>query len=283
MNVLEYTLLALLILVASFAYLQTKRIKLTAENLALRDRERTKAYTEIALLYLKVLAREIGNELMQRDAKLFSNHLRDLNVEWAQIEREKNLLRATKEQLASKYPMYSDFDVVESSDYIIVGEALEGTSNEELWRRYRDIKLFAATIYDSSEIYADKPISAENKYYIDYVGVIDRSRLLSDLTTAEEVFDALQFNGVDFDDDGKIKTTLYNFHALEHFAEIRIGVHIKKTNQFGIIGKFYGGDDADYKTYYLSNSTFEKDESFLDTFFVDFMSSRKPLNSRQRL
>ena len=97
------------------------------------------------------------------------------------------------------------------------------------------------------------------------MGQINRSRLLSDLTAAEEVFDALQFNGVDFDDDGKIKTTLYNFHALEHFAEIRIGVHIKKTNQFGIIGKFYGGDDADYKTYYLSNSTFEKDERFLDT------------------
>ena len=279
MSILEYTLLALLFLATFFAYLQYKG----AQNQIQKDRQRSKGYTEVSLLYLKVLAREIGNELMQRDSKHFANHLLDLNVEWAEIEKDKRLLQATHEQLTSKYPMFEDFDVVDCWDYVIVGEALGGTTNEELWRIYRDIKIFAATLHAIHEIYLDSPITIERGLCNEYVGKIDRSRLLSELTTAEEVFNTLRYNGVDFDEDGKIESTQFIFYALEHVAEIRIGVHIKKTKQYGIIGKFYGGDDADYKSYYLSDASFEEAGPYVDNFFQDYMSTRKELNSIQRL
>lgn len=283
MSLLEYTLLALLFLVATFAYLQNKAVRVIAKNETLERREHTRAYTNLAKLYLDVVARELANELMQRAPYFFVDHYRELNAEWSKLKKDKKLVKATFDQLALKYPHFEDFDVVKAWDYVFIGNALEGSSNEELWLVYREVKLYSASMCELNEVSLESPVIGDFDQCREFLSETENSQILSELIAAEETYVALKLNGVDILDDGKISTPLYDFYDLQHFSEIRLGIHLKKTNQYGIIGKFYGGDDADYKTYYLSNSTFEKDESFSNTFFEDFMSSRKRLKSIQRL
>ena len=282
MSVLEYTFLALLILVVIFAYLQNKAVRVIAKNETLERSEHPRAYSNLAKLYLDVVARELANELMQRSPTFFFDHYRELNAEWSKLKKDRNLVKATFDQLALKYPLFEDFDVVKAWDYVFIGNALEGSSNEELWLVYREVKLYSASMCELNDVYLESPVISDFDQCREYLSTAENSQILSDLIAAEETYDALKLNGVNILDDGKITTPLYDFYDLQHFSEDRIGIHLKKTNQYGIIGVFSGGDAA-YKSYYHSNSAFEKDESFSNYFFEDFTRTRKQLKSIQRL
>lgn len=275
MTTLEYILTAALVILIIFIFAQNLLLRAAGKQWANDEKNSGNRYYEVAVLYLNILSRELGNELMQRDPDFFKRNKRLMLQEWSQIEGDKKQLDALHTQLARKYPMFQDFDIVECWDYVLVGEALDGRENEELWNVYKEIKFFSEILIEKYEIYQTKLKDQGLDYFDEYLKRAAASKLISKLMQAEETYDALLENDVDFSDSDEIETDQYIFYRLTHEYYARLGIHLKDTNQYAIIDTYYDKDIS--KQYYETNYRFNELDRKSFPFNEDYFSSRKKL------
>ena len=273
MSILEYILISIVILLAAYLVLQRFVVRKIADDIVAQDRSAKLNYNDLAVSYLSLLTRELANELIQRDTEFFRRNFLLLTDEWRRIKETKGLSEKTLEQLSIKYPTYRSFAPYDVHDYVLVGEAAETLSNEELWECYRDAKLYAAILCDDG-------IGSPDRCH-EYLKSLQETQLLNALHEAEDGYWALRVNDIDLYETGEVDTPKYKFTWLPDTMEKRVGVHLKEIDEYGIIGWFY--DDKSYVSYYKSAASYDLEERFNDYKFKSFLSSRRDLSSIKKL
>lgn len=266
MNITEYALITIVVLLIAYLFMQRYVIRAAADAIASKEKAAKLEYNNLAISYLHLLCRELANELIQRDAEYFRRNYVQLAEEWRHLNSNDELSNKTLEQLSLKYPSYQDFPPFDVHDYVLVGEAAEMHSNEELWQHYRDAKIYAAILCDDGVGSFEK--------CDEYLKSLDETNLLAALMEAEKEYHALRANGVRFE-DGEIDTLRHKFIRLPAGIENKIGVFIKSKMKYGVVAIFH--DDQSYVSYYKSNRSFDKEEILIDVKLQDYLSPRTNL------
>lgn len=272
MSITEYALITIVILLLAYLFMQRYVIRAAADAITSKERAAKREYNNLAVSYLHLMCRELANELIQRDAEYFRRNYVQLTEEWRRLQNNHELANKTHEQLSLKYPSYQDFPPFDVHDYVLVGEAAEMHSNEELWQHYRDAKIYAAILCDDGVGSFEK--------CDEYLKSLDETNLLTALMEAEKEYHALRANGVRFE-DGEIDTARHTFIRLPAGIEKRIGVFIKSTMKYGVVAIFH--DDQSYVSYYKSNRSFDKEEILIDVKLQNYLSPRTDLATIRKI
>lgn len=272
MSVLECLLIITVSLLTIYVWVLRYDLKTRAAASVFKEKADKLNYNNLAVSYLDLLCRELANELIQRDANYFRNNFVQLSQEWKAIQNNKELLTKTLEHLSLKYEMYQDFSPFDVRNYVFVGEGAETCSNEELWERFKDAKLYSTLLCGDGIGSLD--------ILNDYLKSVEETKLLYFLYEAETEYMALRANGVRFT-DGEIDTPRHTFTRLNPTLETRLGVFIKTEMKYGIIAKFY--DSTSYASYYKSDKLFETEESLLDTKRINYLRQNTELRSIRKI
>ncbi len=227
------------------------------ENLseAFRSRARDR------VMILTILRRELANVLIWHDPDRFVKIYNDTHSEISSYENLKNEdIKGKLSTLCSKYPYYSDFDLLEIRDYIQYVDAFDWINWEDISEHYKNLIYFIALSNIDNPEWGEtniNTISSGDLLHIDkYVQEIKDSKLLFQIEIAMELYYASQqcaecksyfFENRDF-----------KVEKIPHVAESRWGITLKVANEFGIYSSFYG--EKTHTSIYRSNSEFNSEE-----------------------
>jgi len=221
-------------------------------------------------LVLSVLAREIANELMQRDAESYKKRFERLYYKWQEIEKKdvKDKLACTQ-IITSKYVTFLDFDELGTKVHVLYADGFSFKSDDDLWDTYENIRLFDALNCELDEEWRRHGASiSENEYehLNKYCKKLGDTKLLAHLYKAREQFDYLKRSGVEQDSESEwqYETKDYNFKRIAHIAESRWGVHVKAMDRYGMWGLFV--DEKAYTSFYAADKDFN--EEVLDSLHI---------------
>jgi hypothetical protein len=186
------------------------------------------------MAFLNTLRREIANYLMWDDPDRFQQLSKVVQVEVSAYAEMTAKGRADRlKALTSKYPQYSDFDVIGTRVYVLYPDGVSWLGIEGLEGAYRDITNFQALLIASDAHWKYFMVADEGEHLAGYVREVHDTKLQLDIERAVgEYYRAGTQRGDVFD------TPEYRVQGVEHFAENRLGVHVKETNEFGLYGFF---------------------------------------------
>jgi len=214
--------------------------------------------------WANALLREIGNEIISRDRQFYVDKFKSMVSEWTELKNSgKDEFQKRLNEISIEYPMYLDFDYLQSWPHQIYADRFSWASTEELWGIYKDIKIFHAVKreLDKNLETLPSPFSEEElKHLAEYVQTIENTELLAHLHNAMDEYNLLNGNEVEWlEGDWIYETRKYKFKHVSHYAESRIGVYIKDLKKYGLWGRFIDGDKA-YYSFYATNEKFEEQE-----------------------
>ena len=214
--------------------------------------------------FLQTLRRELANILIWRDPQRYLQLYRQLHADIASLGswRPEEVGRQLTD-LCKKYPNYSDFDVISSREYVLYADSVSWNSDAELEGQYRDIVTFMAlsAIVDPSWREAESrgfvhSLSGDELSHLSkYVQRIEDTKLRLRIDRAVEAYYARR------DEQATaLDNEFYSVRPLHHFAEIRYGIHFKRTNEFAIYSFFIFDDGRASYSYYRSDPSFEEEQ-----------------------
>lgn len=244
-------------------------MKLTAKAALPGFREIEKVQAIDRANYLFTLRRELANLLIWRDPQRYvklheslSSQLSSIGA-WRIEEINKRL-----EELCVKYPSYNDFDIISSREYVLYVDSASSLNYDELEARYRDIVTFwelslvgtagwkeASLRGFISTDFSHEFNTAVMEHLSDYVRRIEDTKLIAKIDQAIDAFYSQYFenNGVEND--------TYSVSRIPDLSpDNTYGIHVKNTDQFAIYSSFVYDDGKTTKSYYRSDSKFEKKE-----------------------
>ena len=226
--------------------------------------------------YYQALSMQLANELMSRDPRFYLDQYQQLWSKWKSLENDKKLCKITFSEIAHRKPMQQDFNIINAWDYISVGRALETMTNEYIWDAYEDIKLIQATESLLNDSWYNSAFELDAKDHLAlYIKELEDTHFLIEMQSAELIYsDLVHLNDVKFDpENSEIETTSYRFTKLPPLYGSRVGVHIKSSDEYGII-EFEDGLISFNKTdrVYSSVETLKSHEYFA------YQSTRKEVN-----
>jgi len=267
---MELILAALLSI--SILILLNLRIKLrnSEERLSILSHRTERDGAADRSLILYALARELANEMMQRDYQKFRKNFERLYLKWKEIEKSdiSNKL-AHYTMISEKYKYFANFDEVETQSHVLYCDALSWKSDDDLWDLFENIRLFNALNCELDvnwrqvgAVITEDELNHLRKYCLKLGDTI----LLAHLHKARDQLSLLEINGKEFEYDGywHCETPDYKFRELRHPVEDRWGVYVKSLDRYGIWGTFY--DRPSYVSFYASNENFE--EKLLDDLHI---------------
>jgi hypothetical protein len=96
-------------------------------------------------LALAILAREVANELMQRDAEQYERKFERLYYKWKELEkRDDKTKQAHAVTITAKYVSFLDFDELGTKPHVLYANGFFWKSDEDLWELYESIRLYDA-------------------------------------------------------------------------------------------------------------------------------------------
>lgn len=218
-------------------------------------------------LTISILAREVANELMQRNAEGYKERFERLYSKWEEIKagtaHNKN---AHLETITSKYKSFLDFDEIGTKPHVLYADGFAWKGDEDLWELYESIRL-----YDALSCELDKEwrlhgtgitmkelehLRAYCKKYID-------TKLIAHLYKAREQLDLMKKINVEENNDSewRYETKDYKYKRVADFAESRWGVYVKSMDRYGMWGLFVDKRRA-YTSFYAADKDFN--EGYLD-------------------
>jgi len=213
------------------------------------------------VMILTVLRRELANVLIWRDPDRFVKFYDDIHSEISLLSNlESKEVANQLSVLCSKYPYYSDFDIIEIRDYIQYVDAFDWINWEDISNHYKDLIYFTALSNIVHNDWMDISINItsddEFLHLTKYVQEIKDSKLSFQVEVAMDFYYASQQCEdckLDFFENRDFKV-----ERVPHIAESRWGITLKNTNEFGIYSSFHG--DRTYTSIYRSNSEFNSEE-----------------------
>lgn len=211
--------------------------------------KRAFAHTEnekrsLSASYYQALSTQLANELMNRDPQFYYNQYQRLWSKWKSLEKDEKLCKITADEIAHRKPLQEDFNIVEVWDHVSVGRALETMTNEAIWDAYEDVKLIQAAHDVLYNLGGNPGFQQDSKDHLyPYVKELEDTQFLITMEAAEETYsDLVHFNDVQPDPENfEIDTTSYRFAKLPPLGGKRVGVHIKASDEYGVIEYIDGG------------------------------------------
>lgn len=241
-----------------------------AKGLAPAIRETSNTQAMDRANFLQTLRRELANILVWRNPQRYLHLYRQIHSEVSTLGSWRiEEVHARLGLLTEKYPFYSDFDAIATREYVLYADGFCGMSDDELEGHYCDLVMFAALSSIADEAWKNaarkrliRTTSDEELAHLtEYVQKIEDTKLHLRIDRA------MHDNALGRTDDGQnLDNDFYKIIRLPHFAEIRYGVHLKQTNEFGIYSFFVYDDDQISRSFYRTDPTFET-EQLLDPLY----------------
>ena len=251
------------------------RYEVSREN-SDRDRLQSKAYDLAA--YLRVLSREVANELMQRNPDLYYENFGRLLDDWSRLKGQSDEVKSARlKEITDIYVTFEYFDEIQMTyPHFFYSEEFEDHSDESLWTLYKDLRLFSALMKELDEFWSSVGQEIdwdERKEIRDYLHKIREAKLLAHLQNAVRVLEDLErYDAKERETGWHFETNQYCFCRLPMTLEDRLGIFVKELDEYGIYGVFR--DEKTYESFYVSDQRFEREELLRGLFF-----HRVPMNS----
>ena len=218
--------------------------------------------------YLFTLRRELANILIWRDPQRYVKLYKELCSEfnsfksWRLEEINKRLSELSKE-----YPFYADFDTIGSKEYVLYPDAVSWNSYEKLEANYRDLATFVALSLQSNASWQDAKyqidfnFTAEHvpdklEHLLEYVERIEDTKLIMRIDQAMDAYYSMRDK-----ETGVLDNDFFALKMLYRSSpDLCYSLHIKRTNEFAIYTVFHFDEGGTSKSYYRSDSTFEKED-----------------------
>lgn len=216
--------------------------------------------------FLTTLRRELANLLVWHDPVRFQQLYQVVLAETAGF---KDLTAEGAQQrldaLSAKYPNYEDFDIVGTRPYVLYPDAISMHDWDALEQAYRDIANFQAIMIarDPHWKFFLVATGEEAEHLAKYVRKVQDTKLRLDIERAvNEYYVATRNSNERADYDSREFTV----RPISHFAENRLGILVKATNEHGLYGFFVSdtvqpdGSPKIYHSYYRSDATFQAED-----------------------
>lgn len=200
--------------------------------------------------FLSVIRREIANHLMQRDPRAFEGLYERTYDEVARyVTFSKAGLLAEFRSLCERYPQYSDFDFIGTREHVLYPDALALGDDVDTGEHFRNIVRFQAlnALLDDNWKHMRATTEDDRKHLHEYVKRVLDTRLRRKLERAIQAYYGARRDELDFENDD------YSIIHVSHVAELRKGIHLKKSDEYGLHALF-----EEHERYYGSDRTFEQ-------------------------
>lgn len=276
---IEYFIAALLALLAIIAILRQKLINEKRVSRELEHRLVGNSDGDVAY-FVRVFARELSNELIQRDRKQFEENFRSLLVKWSGLKQTKQERLALFDFITAKYPGIQDFDLQRDATWthFLSVDFLSQFSYQHLWDTYENLRLYSA-------IRISDPFKGEGRYWVgidieleeldavsEYCKQLNDTEILHHLHRARDIY--LENKSEDEYETGykpwEIVTAQYTIKYLERElgplgSLYKFSVYVKSLNQYGAWTEDHYSYDEQDESVYRRNKTiqfFASNESF---------------------
>ena len=236
-------------------------------------------------LVLAALAREVANELMQRDSEKYKERFELLYNQWKIIKAADGKTKlAHSAKITAKYLMFLDFDQLGTMSHVLYADGFSGQSYDELWELYESIRLYDALNCELEEEWKWHSTGIDEKEFQHlrkYCKKLSDTKLLAHLHKAREQLDYFQSNDEVKKSEGEwqYETKDYKYKRIAHFAESRWGVYVKSMDRYGIWGLFV--DDKAYTQFYAADKEFN--EEYLDDLPIRFCIDAREYRSTEKM
>lgn len=235
------------------------------------------------LVYSRASAVDRSN-LLHAYARELSNYLIEINPDRycivynrALIEQEKLFAADAKVReaqlliLTERYPLYEDFDFINTRPYVFYRETLERNSEDDIEDHFLNLVRFHSLQRAASEEWRmQMPMLSrkEEEHLHGYVRKVKDSKFKERLKQAVREYDVARTSKLtDFqlpDGEKLYESRNLAVYKLYDIAESMEGYWFKDTNEYGIHSAFYGDKVGEvYEHWYRSDQTFEKREVLL--------------------
>lgn len=221
--------------------------------------------------YLRVLSREVANELMQRNPDLYYENFGRLLNDWGRLRNQSDEVKSARlKEITDIYITYEHFDEIQMTyPHFLYSEAFEHHDDESLWILFRDMRLFSALMRELDEFWsnAGQEIARdEHKEIWNYLHKTREAKLLVHLQNAVHVLKDLERNDAKERETGwAFETSDYCFCRLAPTMELRWGIFVKELDEYGIYGVFH--DDKTFESFYVSDERFEREDELRGRFY----------------
>ncbi|MGQ0445400.1 MAG: hypothetical protein ACT4O2_09815 [Beijerinckiaceae bacterium] len=229
---------------------------------------------------LRVLRRELANWMLRRDPDRYLPIYKEAHELAAAISAaDHSDQQAQLAKLCKQYPFYADFDLVGSREHVLYADALSWYSYDEVKRHFTDIIRFQTLQIALDENWRGfGPTSATSgddlAHLEKYVKRLKDTRFKSRLQAAISDFFVYQ-RGTDYGlgaggVEPPYETDTVSVRWVPHFAECRIGVHFKDSDEFGLYTTFFYDEPNKEPSshFYRSNAGFDN-ETCLDLIWIE--------------
>jgi hypothetical protein len=213
-------------------------------------------------LILKIIRREMANWLFREDPERYSLICSRAEILEEEVARMDNKIKtANFVLLADEFP----FDLMGINEYALYSDNFDRRGIEGVEDNYLKVVKYQSLVADANKSFSylkpTRNFNSEtlNKYIERYKDAI----LLKNLKDVVEKYD--WYRSGKFPEYVKIpwETGQFIIQYVPDFAERRLGIKLKKTNEFGIYSIFIDDNDKIYKQFYKCSDTFEN-ESLLN-------------------
>jgi GNAT superfamily N-acetyltransferase len=263
---MEWLLGAVCVALAITLFFTRKRLKNTLyqnSNLA-NYAQQTRAADNA--LTIAILAREVANELMQRDAEKYKEKFERLYDKWGELKAgTKNHKNAQIETISSKYKSFLDFDELGTKPHALYADGFNWKGDEDLWELYEGIRLYDALSCELDEewrLHGTGIHKKELEHLYEYCKKFSDTKLIAHLYKAREQLELLRRFNVEEKNEGewRYETKDYKYKRVADVAEVRWGVYVKNMDRYGMWG--WLEDDKrkkKYTSFYAADKDFNED------------------------
>jgi hypothetical protein len=229
-------------------------------------------------LGLAMFRRELANYLVRTDPDRFLRLYRKARAaENAIEEADLDTRKAELTIITKKYPMYSDFDLVNTRGHVLYADALDSHPLEDIEDHYLNLVKFHALQCAMSPGWrmrmaatSDEDVEHLQKYIRKIKDTKFKQRLDDAITEFHTFSGARGVSRLEVGESAFVyETKTLAVRYVSHFAESRMGFHFKDTDEYALYGVFIADNpDKPYRSFYRSDAFF-KAENHIHYLHID--------------
>jgi hypothetical protein len=222
------------------------------------DRKTSAAY-EANDRYLEVLRREIANLISRNDPeKMIELYRRGKAQEREMSGANKSRLHAELTSLTQKYPAYEDFDKIATKHFVpYSAEKPHWVPEDELPETYLDISKFLGLTRKRDGV--QHPVFPDDDDRVlqrCMQELIDRKFRKSLEAAIDKYYVARQVREECGSEMRNYEDRYIGVFRLQSHADVRYGIHLKDTNEYGVYSFFVHDDSKTSTNYSRSDASF---------------------------